>query len=87
MRNFRRRQNAKEKSLDLAAVQTWLAAWSEKDLYSDAAVRDLLSLMPDNDCMGRLLAPQLGVSALEAAWQFCQNRRQRPAFNYSTQIE
>jgi hypothetical protein len=42
---------AKEKSLDLAAVQTWLAAWKEKDLYSDAAVRDLLSLIPDNYCM------------------------------------
>jgi hypothetical protein len=42
---------AKEKSLDLAAVQTWLAAWKEKDLYSDAAIRDLLSLIPDNDCM------------------------------------
>jgi len=40
---------AKEKSLDLAAVQTWLAAWKES--YSDAAVRDLLSLIPDNDCM------------------------------------
>ena len=42
---------AKEKSLDLAAVQTWLAAWKEKELYSDAAVRDLLRLIPDNDCM------------------------------------
>jgi len=42
---------AKEKSLDFAAVQTWLAAWKEKDLYSDAAVRDLLSLIPDNYCM------------------------------------
>jgi hypothetical protein len=42
---------AKEKSLDLAAVQTWLAAWKEEDFYSDAAVRDLLSLIPDNDCM------------------------------------
>jgi hypothetical protein len=42
---------AKEKSLDLAAVQTWLAAWKEKDLFSDAAVRDLLGLIPDNNCM------------------------------------
>jgi hypothetical protein len=42
---------AKEKSLDVAAVQTWRAAWKEKDLYSDAAVRDLLSLIPDNYCM------------------------------------
>src|SRR5215467_4750524 len=42
---------AKEKSLDLAVVQTWLAAWKEEDLYSDAAVRDLLSLIPDNYCM------------------------------------
>ena len=42
---------AKEKSLDLTAVQTWLAAQDENDLYSDAAVRDLLSLIPDNYCM------------------------------------
>jgi hypothetical protein len=42
---------AKEESLDLAAAQAWLTAWKEKDLYSDAAVRDLLSLIPDNDCM------------------------------------
>ena len=32
-------------------MQTWLAAWKEKDLYSDATVRDLLSLVPDNECM------------------------------------
>src|SRR4029077_19266926 len=42
---------AKEKSLDLVVVQTGLRAWNEKDLHSDAAVRDLLSLIPDNDCM------------------------------------
>src|SRR5215470_5283237 len=42
---------AKEKPLDLTLVQTWLAAWKGKALYSDAAVRDLLSLIPDNDCM------------------------------------
>jgi hypothetical protein len=42
---------AREKPLDLAVVQAWLAAWKESDLYSDAAVRDLLSLIPDNDCM------------------------------------
>jgi|SRR5215472_13354561 len=42
---------AKEKPLDLAAVQMWLSAQDENDLYSDAAVRDLLSLIPDNDCM------------------------------------
>jgi hypothetical protein len=42
---------ANVRSLDLSVVQGWLAAWKEKDLYSDAAVRDLLSLIPDNDCM------------------------------------
>jgi hypothetical protein len=42
---------AKEKPLDLAAVQTWLSAWEENDLYSDAAVRHLLGLIPDSDCI------------------------------------
>jgi hypothetical protein len=42
---------AKEKPLELEAVQTWLAAWEENDLYSDAAVRHLQSLIPDNHCI------------------------------------
>jgi hypothetical protein len=41
---------ANEKPLDLAWVQAWLAAWEESDLFSDAAVGHLKSLIPDNDC-------------------------------------
>jgi hypothetical protein len=42
---------AKERPLDLTVLQTWIAAWKEKDPYSDAAVRHLHSLIPDNNCM------------------------------------
>ena len=42
---------AKEMPLDLTVVRTWIAAWKEKDLYSDAAVRHLHSLIPNDNCM------------------------------------
>lgn len=42
---------AKEKPLDLAVVRAWLDAWEENALFSDAAVRHLQSLIPDNDCI------------------------------------
>jgi hypothetical protein len=42
---------AKERPLDLTVVRKWIAAWKEKDIYSDAAVRHLHSLIPDNKCM------------------------------------
>jgi hypothetical protein len=33
---------AKKRQLELTVLRTWIAAWKEKDLYSDAAVRHLL---------------------------------------------
>jgi hypothetical protein len=42
---------AKERPLDLTVARTWIAAWKEKDLYSDAAVHHLHSLIPNNNCM------------------------------------
>jgi hypothetical protein len=41
---------AREKPLDLAVVQTWLSAWSESEIFSDAAVRHLQSLITDPLC-------------------------------------
>ena len=40
---------AKERPLDLNVVRTWMAARKEKDLYSNAAVHHLHSLIPDNN--------------------------------------
>jgi len=42
---------AREKPLDFNVVQTWLAAWNETELYSDAAVRHLASLIEDPRCL------------------------------------
>jgi hypothetical protein len=39
------------KPLDLAVVQAWLSAWSERDIFSDAAVRHLQSLIIDPLCL------------------------------------
>jgi hypothetical protein len=41
---------AREKPLDLAVVQTWLSAWNESEIFSDAAVRHLQSLITDPLC-------------------------------------
>ena len=42
---------AREKPLDLAAVPARLAAWDESDLFSDAAVEHLQSLIADTHCL------------------------------------
>ena len=42
---------AKEKPLDFDVVQAWLERWNERDLYSDAAVRYLQSLIADPYCV------------------------------------
>jgi hypothetical protein len=47
----RRREMAREKPLDLAVVKTWLASWDEGDLFSDAAVQRLQSLIADTHCL------------------------------------
>ena len=41
----------REKPLDLNVIQTWLAAWDETALYSDAAVSHLASLIEDPCCV------------------------------------
>jgi hypothetical protein len=42
---------ATEKPLDLPVVQAWLAAWNESDVFSDAAVLHLQSLIADVHCL------------------------------------
>jgi len=49
---------AREKPLAVAVVQAWLAAWNENDVFSDAAVRHLQSLIMDPLC---LVVVTLGV--------------------------
>jgi hypothetical protein len=49
---------AREKPLDLTVVQEWLSAWNESDVFSDAAVRHLQSLIIDPFC---LVVVTLGV--------------------------
>jgi hypothetical protein len=41
---------ARVKPLGLAIVQEWLAAWDESNIFSDAAVRHLKSLITDPFC-------------------------------------
>ncbi len=41
----------REKPLDLAIVQAWLAAWNERDVFSDAAVNHLRSLITEAHCL------------------------------------
>jgi hypothetical protein len=42
---------AREKPLDVAVVQAWLAAWNERDVFSDAAILHLQSLITDPLCL------------------------------------
>ena len=42
---------ARVKPLDLVVVQAWLSAWNERDIFSDAAVRHLQSLIIDPLCL------------------------------------
>jgi hypothetical protein len=49
---------AREKPLGLAIVQEWLAAWDESNIFSDASVRQLQSLITDPFC---LVVVTLGV--------------------------
>ena len=42
---------AQVKPLDLAVVQAWLAGWNERDIFSDASVRHLQSLITDPFCL------------------------------------
>lgn len=42
---------AQQKPLGLAIVQQWLAAWDESNIFSDASVRHLQSLITDPFCL------------------------------------
>jgi hypothetical protein len=42
---------AGEKPLDLAVVQAWVSVWNESDVFSDAAVLHLQSLITDPFCL------------------------------------
>jgi len=80
---------AKERPLDLNAVRTWIAAWKEKDLYSNAAVHHLHSLIPNNDCVvvitfGVGRAPR---SIVFSCWRFVAVASQsRAAFFGKTEV-
>jgi hypothetical protein len=50
---------ARVKPLDLAAVEAWLAACDESDIFSDASVRHLQSPITDPFC---LVAVMLGIT-------------------------
>jgi hypothetical protein len=41
---------ARQKPLDPAIVEQWLAAWNDSEIFSDAAVRHLQSLITDPRC-------------------------------------
>jgi hypothetical protein len=41
---------AQETPLDSAVVQAWLSAWNESDVFSDAAIQHLQSLIADTHC-------------------------------------
>jgi hypothetical protein len=49
---------AREKPLDLAVVEAWLAAWKESDVFSDTAVLHLQSFIKEPLC---LVVVTLGV--------------------------
>jgi hypothetical protein len=42
---------AQEMPLDVAVVRAWLAAWNESDVFSDAAVHHLQSLIAEVHCL------------------------------------
>jgi hypothetical protein len=67
---------AREKSLDLAVVPAWLAAWDERDVFSDAAVHHLLSLIPDAHC---LVVVTLGVGREPRSLVFRRRKYVLPA--------
>jgi hypothetical protein len=66
---------AREKPLDLATVQTWLSAWNESDVFSDAAVRHLQSLITDPFC---LVVVTLGIGREPRSLVFRRRKRMLP---------
>jgi hypothetical protein len=66
---------AREKQLDLTVVQAWLSAWNESDVFSDAAVRHLQSLIADPFC---LVVITLGVGHEPRSLVFRRIKRMIP---------
>lgn len=66
---------AREKPLDFNIVQAWLAAWDETELYSDAAVRHLATLIEDLHC---LVVVTRGVSREARSLVFRRCRFRQP---------
>jgi hypothetical protein len=66
---------AQQKPLDPAIVQEWLAAWDESDVFSDAAVRHLQSLITDPFCF---VVVTLGVGREPRSLVFRRVKRMLP---------
>jgi hypothetical protein len=66
---------ARERPLDLALVQTWLASRDEGELFSDAAIHHLQSLIADSHC---LVVVTLGVGHEPRSLMFRRVRQVLP---------
>jgi hypothetical protein len=66
---------ARVKPLDLGVVQAWLAAWDENDVFSDASVRHLQSLITDPFC---LVFVTLGIGREPRSLVFRRVKRMLP---------
>jgi hypothetical protein len=66
---------AQVKPLDLAVVQEWLAAWDERDIFSDVAVRHLKSLITEPFC---IVVVTLGVGREPRSLVFRRLKRMLP---------
>jgi len=66
---------AREKPLDVGDVQGWQAAWNGSDVFSDAAVLHLQSLIPDPHC---LVVVTLGVGREPRSLVFRRQKRVLP---------
>ena len=66
---------AREKPLDVPVVQAWLAAWNERDVFSDAAVLHLQSFITDPLC---LVVVTLGVGHEPRSLVFRRIKRMIP---------
>jgi len=67
---------AREKPLDVAVVAAWQAAWTESDVFSDAAVLHLQSFITDPLC---LVVVTLGVGREPRSLVFRRMKRVLPA--------
>src|ERR1700688_828367 len=72
---------ARERPVDSALVQTWLASWAEGELFSDAAVHHLQSLIADIHC---LVVVTLDVGREPRSLVFRRVKRVLPVGNMTT---